>query len=408
MSSSSTAFPIGPITADEHPAFERTTALAFSESLSDEQIANYGSIIDLDRTLAARDGDLIVGTAIDLAFTLMLPYSLAVPCAGVTSVGVRPTHRRRGVLASLMRRQLDDFRDRGETWAALYASESTIYGRFGYGLASRSIDIAIDRQWTALERPLAPATVELVDAAEARRRLPAIYEAVRGETPGMLSRPEELWRQRVEWDPESDRGGASERYLAVIGDSAYAMYRVKKDWRDADPTSTVRVEELLATDADTGRRLWDYLFGIDMMTRISATQRPIDDLLPWWLVHRDRLRISESAAFFARLVDVGGALSQRGTRAAAGIVVDVIDGFCPWNTRRWHLEGDGHTLRCTETHDSADVRMDARELASLSLGGVSATQLQRAGLIEEDTAGAAGCLDALLATDRPPWNPFIF
>lgn len=408
MTSPQAPLQITAIGDDDVHAFERAVALGFGESPSDEEIAHQATLTVPERTLAARDGERIVGTAFVMDFELTLPWAAPVPCAGVTSVSVRPTHRRRGILTGLMRRQLDDLHATGQPWAALYASEAAIYGRFGYGMATRSFSARIDRPWTRFERPVAPADVDLLTIDEAVERVPPIYDAVRRTVPGMMSSSVELWRHHLRWDPHGERDGASERYVAAIGDRAYALYRLKRGWGDTGPDGTARVEECLATDPQAQRQMWTFLFGIDLVQHAAIDRLAIDDPLPWWLAERRRLRLVEGMSLYARLVDVGAALSLRGTRAGDALTLEVTDVFCPWNQRRWLLEGDGGRLRCTPTDAAADVRLDARGLASLSLGGVSAGELHRADLLEVTAADVIGRLDALLAAERSPFNAFTF
>ncbi len=115
----------------------------------DEAAQRFGANLPLERMHAAFDGDLIVGGAGAFPFELTVPGG-TVGCAGVTVVGVLPTHRRRGVLTALMRAQLEDVRQRGEPVAALWASEEVIYRRFGYGLASLTGEIAIPSGYATL------------------------------------------------------------------------------------------------------------------------------------------------------------------------------------------------------------------------------------------------------------------
>lgn len=93
---------------------------------------------ETERSPAVWDAGEVVGTAGAFSFRVTVPGGAAVAAAGVTMVGVQATHRRRGVLTGLMRRQLDDVRALGEPVAVLTASEPEIYGRFGYGCASRA------------------------------------------------------------------------------------------------------------------------------------------------------------------------------------------------------------------------------------------------------------------------------
>jgi predicted acetyltransferase len=408
--SPSAHYPIGPVTADDADTFVRTAMRVFGHSLTDETISHIVEVelADPSLSIAARDDGRIVGTATVLEFDLTLPGGSTTPCAGVTTVTVMPTHRRRGVLTSLMRHQLDDLHADGWTWAGLYASEDAIYGRFGYGPATWSLRGRIDRSSTTLREPVPPASVDLLTADEALQRVPPIYDAVARVVPGMLSKSEPVWRDHLQWDPPGERGGGSERFIVAIDDRAYATYRVSEHWGDTGADSTLRVEASLATDAEAGRQLWTYLFGVDLVQHVRIHRLPVDHPLPWWLAERRRLHLQLSESFHARLVDVGAALSARGTHGEGRVVLDVADAFCPWNQRRWALEGDATRLRCEPTGDPADAALDVRELASMSLGGVDAGTLARAGLVDERAPGALSRLTELLASPRPPYNAFTF
>lgn len=401
-------YPITGIGDDEYPAFVRAISRAFGESPGDDTVAHFVELEAKGTPLVARDGDRIVGTTSARNFQMSVPGAPPVACAGVTAVSVQPTHRRRGVMTSLMRRQIDDLRAEGRVWAALYASEAAIYGRYGYGVATRSRKYRIDGPWTRFVDHVPPATVELLDIGEALDRVPAIYQAAHDAVPGMMAVPDDEWRWHLRWDPESERHGASQRQIAVIADRAYATYRVKSQWNDAGPDGELRVEDCVAIDALAHRQLWAFLLGIDLIGRVTARMVPVDDPLPWWLAERQRLRICDGMPMYVRLIDVGAALSQRGTTTGDAVVLDVHDGFCPWNSRRWRLEGDGGVLHCAATDATPDIALDVRELASLSLGGVAPAELARAGLIDEQRADALRRLDALLTSDRPPWNVFVF
>lgn len=404
------SYAISAVTSDEAAAFVRTVGHAFGRTEDDDYVAHIVELelADPSLSLAARAEGRIIGTATALDVTMTLPAAPAARCAGVTSVTTAPTHRRRGVLSSLMRRQIDDLRARGWAWAALYASESAIYGRYGYGAGTSGYGGTIDRAWTRFATPSEPAVVDLLSADEALERVPPIYAAVAARVPGMMGVSDVMWRHRIAWDPPGARDGASGRFVVALGDRAYAMYRIRTDWSSAGPDATLRVEECLATDVEAHRQIWSYLFGIDLVQHITIGRLAADHPLPWWLAERQRLRLSPSMPLYVRLIDVGAALSQRGTRADTAVTLDVADGFCPWNARRWMLDGDGTSLQCVPAGGAAEVRLDSRELASMSLGGVTPRELAHAGLVHETTPGALARLEALLASDRAPFNAFTF
>lgn len=398
-----------PPTDDEFPAFARQVELGFGEDVTDARIARWRTLTELDRMIAALDGERIVGTAGAWTFTMSLPDADPVPCAAVTVVGVAPDWRRRGVLTRMMRQQLDDVRDRGaEPYAALYASESTIYGRFGYGIAAPNASFELERAWTALHRAGPVDDVVLVDASTARDRFPAIHDAHRRQRGGLMGRPEAWWEDWLGHDEADERDGYSPRFHALLDDRGYAVYRVKPDWGPTGARSTLRVIELVANDPDALAALYGFVFAVDLVATIVVPQRPVDDPLPYLSAYRGRIKERRSEGLWLRLVDVGAALTARGYHADGQLTIEVADAFCPWNAGTWELEVADGSAGCRRADRAPDLALDTADLASISLGGVTATELAWAGRIEERTPGALRTADRLFATDLAPWNSFEF
>src|SRR5262245_16854160 len=132
--------------ADEFRAAARAIGHYFGWEPTEEDAERFSKILPLERLHAAVEGETFVGSAGVLPCELTVPGG-RVPCAGVTMVGVLPTHRRRGLLTRMMAAQLEDVRGRGEAVAALWASDEQIYGRYGYGLASLSMQLKLPRNW---------------------------------------------------------------------------------------------------------------------------------------------------------------------------------------------------------------------------------------------------------------------
>jgi len=193
MTTGDDPYPIRPVGLEEFDAFSNVDMHAFHSSpLSDEDRQRVTSRLEFDRSLAAFDGAMPVGTAGAFSFQLAVPGLLLLPAAGVTWVSVLPSHRRRGVLTSLMRRQLADVRDRGEPLAVLWASESVIYPRYGYGRAMWHADFTLFRGEGALAKT-APADgglrLRLMDPPAALPELVKVYDAVLPSRPGFIARP---------------------------------------------------------------------------------------------------------------------------------------------------------------------------------------------------------------------------
>lgn len=364
--------------------------------------------IGVDRMLAAREDGRTVGGAGAFPFELTVPGG-TVRAAGVTVVGVLPTHRRRGILTSMMRAQLEDVHGRGEPVAYLWASEETIYGRFGYGMASLSGSIDLPREKNAYARPLeARGELRMVDEEGALAPFSAIYGRVRREHPGMFARTEDWWRIRRLSDPEHRRmgGGVLNRALLTIDGQpeGYALYRMHQDMELGVSRGFVNVIEAIGTSLDATARIWRMLLDIDWIARLKAELLPVDHPLIFLLARPRSMRFRLADALWVRLVDVPAALAARRIGAGEGVVVEIADAVCPWNEGRYRIEAGG----AERTSAPADLTMDVSALGCVYLGGFGFTQLLRAGRIAELRTGGAARADALFPRDRAPWCPEIF
>lgn len=399
-----------PITDDEFDRWGRTVEHAFGEEPSDESLRRWRQVYgdDLSRTMAVFDGDRIVGTNADFDFDMSVPGADPVACAGVTAVSVATDWRRRGVLRRMMRAQLERVHDQGEPLAALYASESPIYGRFGYGTAAPHSHYRIARHHAAIDHPPDVAEVRLVDAATALSAYPPIYERVRKLRGGMMRRHERWWRAVLEHDVPDERDGYGPRNLALLPDRGYVYYRVKSDWDMQGAKDTLRVDQLVAVDTEAELTLWQFLFSVDLVGEIVAYMQPVDGPLPLRLSYRGRLAENLREGLWLRLVDVGAALPTRSYDHDGRLVFEVRDGFCSWNAGLWQLEvvaGEGTVER---TDAEPDLELDVADLAGMFLGGLTATQLARAGRLTARSSDALVTARRMFAVDLAPWNPFEF
>jgi predicted acetyltransferase len=375
---------------------------------TEERMQRFADLITLERTHAAWSDGAIVGGAGVFTFNVTVPGG-DLPTAGVTVVGVYPTHRRRGVLRSLMRAQLDDAHERGEPLAALWASEETIYGRFGYGLASFCGEISLAHEYTSFAQPFEPeGTIRFLEPDEALDLVPPVFERARLQWPGMFSRSRLWWEQREIKDPEERREGAGpKRWIVYERDGAidgYAVYRHKPGWEEGSTVAELRVVEALGATPTAERDLWAFLLSIDWKATVKAWLLPPDHPLFLLLATPRRMRYRMGDSLWVRLVDVAAALSGRQYSADGTLVFDVQDDFCAWNHGRWKLDA-GVAAR---TDDDADIALSVQSLGSAYLGGVSFAELARAGRVEELRGGALARADALFRWDRHPWCPEIF
>ena len=284
---------IRPVTAEEWPEFVRAEHVPFGIQISAAEMHVQSQRFGIFRTLAAFEEGRIVATAGDWDMELTVPGLRTVPAPGVTAVGVRPTHRRRGLLTALMRRQLDDFRGRGEPVATLLAAESVIYGRFGYGWATTSAAAEVDRARAELTGLVdGSVQLDLVDKAEATKALPEAFDLVRARQPGEVSRPEGWWDQFLR-DPEWAREGDSELFHVVArhgADAGFASYRMKENWDDNIASYVLRVVQLEASSAAVRAALWRYCLDVDLVAKVRFENLALQDPMRWMLRDPRRLR----------------------------------------------------------------------------------------------------------------------
>ncbi|WP_406169145.1 GNAT family N-acetyltransferase [Streptomyces sp. NBC_00996] len=373
----------------------------------------YNALTEYDRSLGVWDGDQCVGTAGAFSFRVTVPGGASVPAAGITMVSVAATHRRRGVLTALMRRQLDDIRAGGEPLAVLTASEPAIYGRFGYGISTLQLNAEIDTHRVRLSVPPGTDDVHLRYAvpAEVLDACEAVYARVVRGRPGMLAR-QPGWDRLQVLDPKSERDGASplqcvvaDRDGEVVG---YARFRVKPEWGPSGPDGVVILSDLEGLDPAVRAALWRFLFDIDLTSTLRTRARPVDEDVQHLVsdIRRCNLRMKDS--LHVRLVDVGAALEARTYQAPVDVVFEVEDAFCPWNKGRWRLTGDAKGATYVRTGDSVDLTLSVRELGAAYLGGVSLASLAAAGRVRELRQGALGEASVAFSSVVAPWLPHGF
>jgi predicted acetyltransferase len=404
---------VRPIVESELRAWFDAIWTAFGEELHEEAIERDKRVFELDRTLAAFDGKQIVGGGGTFSFQMTVPGGALMPTGGVTAVGVMPTHRRQGALRQLMLYQLRDGKARGEPAALLWASEGSIYQRFGYGLASLAASIEIERDRSTFREPNEWAgTVRLVDAAEALKTFAPVHDAVAAVTPGFYQRNEAWWESQILADPEHWRQGASKKFFLLNErdgrPTGYATYRIKSEWGDVGSKSVLRVIEWLAIDPAATYDVWRYLFGVDLISKITHWPGPADHPLLLMVNEPRRLAMRLGDGLWLRILDVPAALAARTYAADGDLVLEVGDQMMPEVAGRWRMSIRQGRAELTPTEQPADLRVDITDLGAVFLGGFKFAHLARSGRGNEMVRGAINRADAMFATDRAPWCPHVF
>ena len=389
--------------------------LAFGHSSTHAERESDRVILDDARMFGAFDGDLLVGTTVSLPLHMTVPGS-TLDVAGVTGVGVLPTHRRRGILSALMRHQLADLHDAGaEPVAALWATEPQIYPRFGYGFAARSLGIEVPRERAQLQAAPAAAAADVslryVPPAELGALATEVFDREVTGRPGAFRRDARWWRRAAE-DPPEGRNGASELrgVVAERGDEVvgYATFRTKAQWTPTGPHGTVMVKELFAVDPGSYARVMEFVLNQDLMATTQLRNRPVDEPLLDMLADPRRTKVDINDQLWVRLVDVDRAPVARRYAVPVDVVIKVEDPVCPWNTGCWRVTGDREHAECERVEGNPDLELAIDDLGAVYLGGRSLTRLAAAGRVHEHRRGTLTPASLAFAWDPAPWCQEIF
>ncbi|ASU79230.1 GNAT family N-acetyltransferase [Actinopolyspora erythraea] len=347
------------------------------------------------------DGAL-AGTAMAFPSSVVLPGGAELPAAAVTAVGVRADRTRRGVLTHLMRAQLNEAWQEGEAIAMLHASETPIYGRFGYGVATRARTVRLEKASAKL-REDAPGggEVRLVDPESARELLPGIYRGMPSRA-GMISRPSAWWETRLRRDDPSGEPIVIAVHRDESGDDdGFAIWTVhSNDPRFGDGRTTLRLLDMCAASSAARCELWRFLLGIDLVDEVVAIERPLDEPLEWWLTDSRQCRVRDVYDdLWVRPVDVTAALRGRDYGGSEAVVLEVRDTTLPHNEGRYLVGPDG----VERVEREAQLSLDVALLAPLLFGEVASSTLADANLLAVHDPAALSVADALFATGRYSW-----
>lgn len=400
------------ITAAETERFIATMSTPFAFDIDDDpgMVERFSVLFEPDRARCAFDGADMVGTLGSFSLDMTVPGG-HVPCAGTTMVTVLPTHRRRGVLRAMIAAHFEEARLRHEPIAALWASDSGIYHRFGYGMATVLAEAEIDRSHIHLHR-LAPTPrpVRLVDAEDALEQIRPVFGRVARSRPGMYARSDGWWDRRLRDRPSDRQGATAFRYAVTEGGSGvdgYVQYRIKPgSWDSHHGDGKVVVRELVAENAGAAVSLWSYLLNHDLVATVSTGMLPEDSelfsMLDGW--RRAMPRLVDQ--MWVRLLDVPAALEARRYSSDGTLDLGVHDPMEDTTTTYRLTVEDG--VGTIDRHlGDADVLLDVEDLGAAYLGRAHLRRLSRAGRLS-GSAEALALADAMFGWDPAPWCQEVF
>lgn len=402
---------LGSARADQAAEFLTTMGASFGFDLpSEDRLQKFTDLFEWERSIVARDDGDMVGTTGAFSLELTVPGA-TMRCGGTTVVSVLPSHRRQGILRRMMKAHLDEVRQRDEPIAALWASDSAIYGRFGFGCATQGVDVTVSREHAQLHRlSPPPAPVRLVTAQRASHILPELYEQVRSDVPGFLRRTPEWWNWRHFRDGEDDRDGATSFRYAVTGApdeiTGFVQYRQKEKWTDGHGQGEIQVNQLLGSDPESWVGLWKFVLEHDLIARVTAPHRSVEDPLLHVLAGGRRARLETSDALWVRVMDARAALEGRSYSDRARVVIGLAD---PGTTEQsvWHLDLSREGATVTPTDASPTVTMDLEDMGACFLGWSRFGAMARSGRVK-GAAEDVAALDRAFAWSPLPWCPEVF
>jgi predicted acetyltransferase len=382
---------------DEYAAWVRAATRGFQNHRTDDEVAFAVEGMSGSVFRAAVEGAAIVATAEEYVTDLMLPGGIDSPVVAITAVSTVPSHRRRGAMRGLMEQILADARTAGVDRAALWVAASQMYGRFGYASAAPLYSLVeVETAHGAFAMPFDdPGGMRLVEAPEARRLLPGIYERARRGRPGDVLRHPDHWRYILA-DKE-----LAKRFVVIHrgpdgADDGFAIYEYKDRWEQEVPLSVVDCEELTWCTDDAHAALWRLLLDLDHAKTVQVRMRPLDDPIWWLLADPRRARFTPHDGLWIALLDVPRALAARRYQGDGRLVLDV-------GGERLLLEAAAGQAACSSTDLEPDLALDRRALAACHLGGHRFSALAQAGLVRQLTTDAVARADRLFMADCAPW-----
>lgn len=354
----------------------------------------------------AWDADYPVATYASYRKTLNVGAGKLLTAHLISAVTVRPTHRRRGLLRTIITDDLRRAKADGLAIAALTASEATIYGRFGFGATTHVATIEVDSSHGFALKSAQPGRgiVEIAEPGVLRELEPGLFDRVHAGTFGSIGR-QDSYRYRVSgyWNygkPGRDRTVRAALYYGPDGKcEGYVSYRVL----ESETPATLKVIDLLAADHAAYLALWQFLGSVDLVQRIRREGVPMADPLPWALADKRRYQVKEvEDHLWLRILDTTAALQARHYWLDGTVTLRVMDalGFAGGVYRLHTLDGVG-TVTELPASEPADLQVGAAELAQLYLAGVGAQTLLAAGTVRQLRTGGAAAVDAVFAAPVP-------
>jgi predicted acetyltransferase len=401
---------IRPATLAEMSQFGLIGAYVYAGSFGDGPDNMVSSSMRPEWTLCAFDGGRMVTSFATIPFT-MRAFGKSVPLGGVSAVGTIPEYRRRGLLRNIMTRALADMRDAGQAVSALWASQAAIYQRYQFAMTTVRRAYRIDTVDIGFyDGDAGGCTVERVPIDQCFDAIKQMYIAFVADRMCYLHRSRQLWQLQV-FNEDENQGPV---HVAIATDAnstpvGYLVYTARSG-RTGHATrgQELRIRDLVWLTPDAYRSLWRFVASHDLVGTVTWSNAPLDDPAQELFTEPRLLDAKDTEGCWFRLVDVAGALAQRGYAASGSLTVSIDeDSLTPWNQGSWQLETDRGEARVTPARGKADIEGSIKSLTALYTGFRSARDLAGWGLIRGNDDAIARA-DQLFGAPHAPHCPDNF
>jgi len=396
---------VRPIEPEELEEFGKVNLTAFGERWDAWHRSWFEKRLIPANTVAAYEDGRLVGSS------MMFEVEVGIPggrerAAGVTAVGVLPTHRRRGIMRSMLDRLLAEARLRRYSLAVLWASEGGIYSRFGFGPAAQGLRVELEHPKAGLLPFTASGTVRLVSHGDARRTFPLVHAGLVGRCPAMVARDDAGWDFALSEEDPHVAPAEGPMFFVIHEEKGrpdgYLIYRVRSNQSGRGPENTLVVLEMVGHNGGVIRDLWRYCTEVDLVRRVEASGRglrPSDDPIIWLAADPQAVVASRATTLWANVLDIPKFLERRRYQADGELSLQVR-GDSPTTTTTLRLFVEEGRARCEPARGPADLCLGRDDLGAISLGQACLPQLILAG-----RAVARSDAVALLANGIFSWNP---
>jgi predicted acetyltransferase len=401
----SATFDVRPTEPHEYrQACDTMRAALLTGPANDADFTKFITSWEQSMSISAWDERSCVGHAGAVRVDTVVPGGALLQTAGVTRVGVLPTHTRNGVLSRMMHRLMADARAEGAVLASLRASEAVIYERFGFGLANNAVTVKVDPLRVRPIRQHAAGSFRLLGIDQFYDVIPDLYARIPHRA-GAITRPHHMWSRYFDGFLDGTKGQFVVVHTGSDGaDDGYAHYQLA--WADTDDPGGGKGEvfDVFATSADTELALWHFLMGIDLVRTWHLESRPNNDLLQ--LAARDRRGYFVTSRWdeqWMRLLDVDAALRARTYGAGESVTVRVVDPMFDDNNATWRVGQQG----VEHVRDSVDIVAGIADLSAVYMGDVTWHSLADVGRVSASPEAIARA-DALFVHRPSTWCGSFF